>query len=107
MLEAARLQDVYEPVLEAVLEVQPAWHDDPEVASAWEAAEEAGLDLTKAREDMQSERINAILEKDMQDVKTIGVRGTPTFFVNGRQLTEFGPKPLLRLVQESLPDADQ
>ena len=107
MLEAARLQDVYEPVLEAVLEVQPAWHDDPEVASAWEAAEEAGLDLTKAREDMQSERINAILEKDMQDVKTIGVRGTPTFFVNGHQLTEFGPKPLHRLVQESLPDAEQ
>ncbi|MAB17739.1 MULTISPECIES: thioredoxin domain-containing protein [Pseudomonas] len=107
ILEAARLQDVYEPVLEAVLEVQPAWHDDPKVAKAWGAAEAAGLDLSQAREDMQSERISAILDQDMQDVKTIGVRGTPTFFVNGRQLTEFGPKPLLRLVQESLPDAQK
>jgi len=104
MLEAARLQNVYQPVLEAVLEVQPAWHDDPEVTRAWEAAEASGLDLARAREDMQSARIDDILEKDMQDVKTFGIRGTPTFFVNGRQLTEFGPEPLLRLVQESLPD---
>ncbi len=107
MLEAARLQNVYESVLEAVLEAQPAWHDDPEVASAWEAAEAAGLDLAQARADMQSDRINAILEKDMEDVKALSIRGTPSFFVNGRQLTEFGAKPLLRLVQESLPDSEQ
>lgn len=107
ILEAARLQNIYEPVLESVLEVQPAWHDDPEVAKAWEAAEEAGLDMVKAGEDMQSERITAILDKDMQDVKTIGIGGTPTFFVNGRQLPELGPEPLLRLVQESLPNAEQ
>jgi len=105
ILEAARLQNVYQPVLEAVLEVQPAWHDDPEVAKAWEAAEQAGLDTVKARETMQSERINAILAMDMQDVQAFGIRATPTFFVNGRQLTEFGAEPLLRLVQESLPSA--
>lgn len=105
LLEAARLQNIYQPVLEAVLEVQPAWHDDPQVTKAWEAAEAAGLGIAKAREDMHSTRIDAILEKDMQDVETIGIRGTPTFFVNGRELTEFGPEPLLRLVQESLPDA--
>lgn len=68
---------------------------------------EAGLDRVKAGEDMQSERITAILEKDVQDVKTIGISGTPTFFVNGRQLTELGTEPLLRLVQESLPNAEQ
>lgn len=105
MLEAARLQNLYQPVLEAVLEAQPAWHDDPQVASAWEAAEAAGLDVTSAREDMQSERINSVLETDMQDVKTMGVRGTPTFFVNGQQLTEFGAKPLLELVQAQLKKA--
>ncbi|MDX1695338.1 MAG: DsbA family protein, partial [Ketobacteraceae bacterium] len=73
---------------------------------AWEAAEASGLDIARAREDMQSARIDAILEKDMQDVKTIGIRGTPTFFVNGRRLTEFGPGPLLRLVQASLPESE-
>jgi protein-disulfide isomerase len=107
MLEAARLQNVYEPVLEAVLEVQPAWHDDPEVIRAWEAAEAAGLDLAQARADMQSDRIDAILEKDMEDVKAFSIRGTPSFFVNGRRLTEFGAKPLLRLVQESLRNSEQ
>jgi protein-disulfide isomerase len=107
ILEAARLQNLYEPVLEAVLEVQPAWHDDPEVAKAWEAAEASGLDIARAREDIQSERINAILERDMQDVQTFDIRATPTFFVNGRQLTKFGPEPLLRLVQESLSDTQK
>lgn len=107
MVEAARLQNIYQPVLEAVLEVLPAWHDDPEVLEAWAAAEEAGLDIEKAREDMQSGKISAILEQDMQDVKDFGIRSTPTFFVNGRQLTEFGPEPLLRLVQESLPDTSR
>lgn len=104
ILEAARLQNVYQPVLEAVLEAQPAWHDAPQVTKAWEAAEAAGLDIAKAREDIQSARIDAILEQDMQDVRAFGVQGTPTFFVNGRQLTEFGSEPLLRLVQKHLPD---
>jgi Co/Zn/Cd efflux system component len=36
-------------------------------------------------------------------VEAVGVRGTPTFFVNGRQMTQFGPEPLLQLVEESLP----
>ncbi len=105
LLEAARLQNIYEPVLEAVLEAQPAWHDDPQVTKAWEAAEAAGLDIAKAREDMHSARIDGILEKDMQDVEAVGIRGTPTFFVNGRQLTQFGPEPLLQLVEESLSKA--
>ncbi|MEX1214457.1 DsbA family protein [Saccharospirillum sp.] len=105
LLEAARIQNVYEPVLEAVLEAQPAWHDDPQVIGAWEAAEAAGLDVAKAREDMQSERISSVLQTDTQDVKAIGIRGTPTFFVNGLQLTEFGAEPLLRLVKTELEKA--
>lgn len=103
ILEAARLQNVFEPVLEAILEAQPSWHDDPKVAKAWLAAESAGLNIAKAREDMHSDIINATLDKDRQDAATMGVQRTPTFFVNGRELTEFGPGPLLRLVQESLP----
>jgi len=34
----------------------------------------------------------------MQDVKAVGVQGTPTFFVNGRPLDEFGLEPLRQLV---------
>ena len=92
-------------VLEAVLEAQPGWHDDPKVTQAWAAAERVGLNLEQARQDMHTPGVNAVLETDMQDVKAVGVRGTPTFFVNGRALSEFGPEPLRQLVSSEVAKA--
>ena len=50
ILEAARMQDKFEPVLDALLEQQPGWavHGSPEMDVAWEIAGAAGLDLEKA-----------------------------------------------------------
>lgn len=102
LLEASRKQNLYQQVLEAVLEAQPGWHDDPQVAKAWEAAQSAGLDLDRARSDMQSAGVDAALKVDRQDVKTIGVQGTPTFFVNGQSLNEFSPQALRQLVRDEV-----
>jgi protein-disulfide isomerase len=102
LLEAARMQGLYEPVLVAVLEAQPLWHDDAQAQKAWEAAAAVGLDVEKARATMNSPEIDAILAKDAADVKKVGIQGTPTFFVNGKLLTKFGPEPLLELVQSEL-----
>ena len=40
LLEAARRQELFEPVLEALLETQPAWaqHGNPQLEIAWQAA---------------------------------------------------------------------
>ena len=54
---------------------------------------------------MHTPSVNAVLETDMQDVKAVGIRGTPTFFVNGRALSEFGPEPLRRLVSSEVAKA--
>ncbi|HDZ56754.1 MAG TPA: disulfide bond formation protein DsbA [Pseudomonas xinjiangensis] len=105
ILESARAQGIYEPVLEAVLDAQPQWHDDPKILEAWKAAAEAGLDVEKAQEVMNSPEIDAILKKDAADVKTVGIQGTPTFFVNGKPLPKFGPQPLLELVQSEMEKA--
>jgi len=102
LLETARMQGLYEPVLAAVLEAQPLWHDDAQAQKAWEAAAAVGLDVEKARATMNSPEIDAILAKDAADVKKVGIQGTPTFFVNGKLLTKFGPEPLLELVQSEL-----
>ena len=51
--------------------------------------------------------VDAVLKTDMQDVKTVGIQGTPTFFVNGQPLTEFGPEPLRQLVLSELAKARQ
>lgn len=86
------------PVLEAVLAAQPQWHDDAQASAAWDAAAQAGLDVTKARADMMSSDITATIERDAVDAKTVGVSGTPTFFVNGKPLTNFGAQQLYDLI---------
>lgn len=98
ILETARNQGVYVPVLDAVMEAQPQWHDDSEVKAAWEAARLAGLDVEKARNEMNAPEINTIIQQDAADVKSVGINGTPTFYVNGQPLSQLGPQQLYDLV---------
>ena len=100
ILEAARLQGKFEPVLEAIFRDQPIWaaHSAPDLEKAWAAAQSAGLDVAKAREDAKSEAISRVLEQDIADMKAVDLKGTPTFFVNGKQLLSNGPRQLLELV---------
>lgn len=104
ILEAARLQDRFEPVLEALYEAQPVWanHGQPDLEAAWQAAAAAGLDVAQARGDADRPEIAATLKLDAEDVDAAGVRQTPTFFVNGKPLPSFGPDQLLDLVQSEI-----
>ncbi|MNF05103.1 hypothetical protein D3C80_2047610 [compost metagenome] len=54
---------------------------------------------------MRTPSVDAVLEVDMQDVKALGIRGTPTFFVNGHALDKFGPEPLSDLVRSEVAKA--
>ena len=101
ILETARLQGVFEPVLIALLETQPQWanHSGAKLDIAWEAAKIAGLDIEKARQDMNSDAINNVLTQDAADIETINVRQTPTFFVDGLPLLEFGAEQLTEMVR--------
>lgn len=102
LLEAARKQGVFGPVLEAVLESQPQWHDDAMASAAWEAAAQAGLDVEKARVQAMAPDITAAIERDAEDAQTLGVKGTPTFFVNGKPLQSFGAQPLYDLIRSEI-----
>lgn len=102
IIEAAHGQGLFAPVLEAVLEAQAEWQDDPQVQRAWEAAAVAGLDVEKARKVIMSPEIDAVLSTDMADVKTFGVRRTPTVFINGKPLAKLGAEPLQALVQSEI-----
>ncbi|MDP2985103.1 thioredoxin domain-containing protein [Hydrogenophaga sp.] len=104
LLEAARSQGKYQTVLEAVLAAQPAWadHGQPNIENAFKVAEQAGLDLTKARQDMEKPGMHALLQQDIEDLTALQVTKTPTFFVNGRSLPSFGPDQLATLVAEEV-----
>lgn len=104
ILETARMQNVFEPVLGSLFEQQPQWANDrsPQTALAWDAAATAGLDVAAARAAMNARHINNALRQDIADAQTLNVRGTPTFFVNERPLTNFGPQQLYDLVLSEL-----
>ena len=102
LLEAAKKQDKYLPVLEMVLAAQPMWadHGKPNLEVAYQAAEKAGLDIQRALIDAKSSEIDALLAQDIQDLTALEVTKTPTFFVNGRGLPSFGPEQLQALTPD-------
>ena len=99
-LEAARLQGVFVPVLEALLERQNLWasHGAPAAERVMMIAESVGLDVEAAESQIRMPDVVAVLNQDRSDVEAVGVRQTPTFFVNGRPLDPFGEAELRRLV---------
>jgi len=104
LLEASRSQGKYQTVLEAVLAAQPAWadHGQPNIGNAFKVVEQAGLDLTKARLDIEKPGMQAVLKQDIEDLTALQVTKTPTFFVKGRSLPSFGPDQLAPLVSEEV-----
>ena len=106
VLEAARLQgpEIYWKSLEALFEAQAAWadHHRPQVQRIWEFLDGTGLDIAKARQDMNDPRIAELLKQDASDVAALNVTKTPSFFVNGKPLKEFGPRHLSVLVDDEL-----
>ena len=61
-------------------------------------AASAGLDPEAAQAQLLAPQTTGVLNQDRADVEAVGVRGTPTFFVNGKPLDPFGEAELRRLV---------
>lgn len=103
ILEASRLQNKFEPVLERLLETQQQWAPHGRSpASVWSVLGGIGLDIDRARREVNMPDIVAVLNQDAADIKTLGVQQTPTFFVNGRRLEEFGEQQLRGLVESEM-----
>lgn len=104
ILEAAREQGRFESVLDALLQAQPIWasHDQPAPERAWEFAKAAGLDLDRARAFAATGAVEKLLAQDVADLQSVGVRATPTFFVNGRPLPQPDPAVLHQMVESEV-----
>lgn len=107
MLEAAKLQGKFWETLDAVFAAQDQWainhRAHPELV--WNFIANVGLNLEKLKSDMHSPAVDAIVRQDIQDARTVGVRATPEFFVNGRAMPSFGYEQLRGLVTEELKKA--
>ena len=62
------------------------------------------IDQERLASDMNSEKVNRVIMKDIEDALTMGVKATPEFFVNGQALPSWGFEQLSRLVEETVAD---
>lgn len=97
ILEVARMQNKFEQVLDAILEKQPTWalHDGPQMDVAWRVAGAVGLDLKKSETERLFPGITGVLNQDAADVEALGIRQTPTFFLNGKRLENVSAESLI------------
>lgn len=108
IIEAARKQGLFLPVLEALLAGQPAWAVDgaPNLQQAWMIAATAGLDVAKAQADARGDDIAGVLKQDIADMEAFAINQTPTFFINGQELVDFGPQQLADAVAAAVAAVD-
>jgi len=104
LLEAARKQGKYNETLDVIFKYQPKWaqHNNPKPQLLWDFLVEANLDMVKLREDFDSNYIDGMLSLDRADATKLKVRGTPTFFVNGKELKRLSYQSLLDLVESEI-----
>ena len=107
VLEASREQGKYWETLEALLSSQRQWTQNHTVLQdrILPAIEGVGLDMDKLAEDMNRMDVLVRMERDQEDAKTVQVRATPEYYVNGRPLPRFGRDQLAALVREELAKA--
>ncbi|MCF6178056.1 MAG: DsbA family protein [Geopsychrobacter sp.] len=67
-----------------------------------ELAAQTGLDMEQLKKDRVDPQLSAQIAQDIEEGTNIGVRGTPTIFVNGRLLAERSLSGFSRLIEEEL-----
>lgn len=65
-------------------------------------AGELNLDMDKFRSDMNLPKIEQIIDRDIQEGRRIGVKGTPTLFINGKRAILRSTDDLIRAINSEL-----
>lgn len=104
ILEAAKKQGKYWETLDVMFKSQSYWtsHHVAQPEKIWQFLPKAGLNVDQIKKDMNDPAIEKIIEQDLADAKTLTVRKTPGFFVNGKPLMTFGRQQLYELIQSEI-----
>lgn len=87
--EAASNQGKFWEMHDLLYENQNTWKDSINTNRDFEAyASQLGLDITKFKFDFASSATNSIIQADIGTGQDLKVTGTPTFFLDGKQLED-------------------
>jgi formate-nitrite transporter family protein len=85
--EAARMQNRFWEMHDLLYENQALWKDDINPKSIFEKfAGDLGLDTARFSRDMDDKQVKLRIEADQSAAAELGVEGTPTVLIDGRQL---------------------
>lgn len=103
-LEEAKEHGKFDEALDLLFDKQPEWGDHhapkPELIATLVAS--VGVPKEKLERAALEEKHGAKIRQDETDGKAVGIRGTPSFFVNGVQLPELGEQPLRDAIEAAL-----
>jgi len=104
ILVATDAQKLLLPVTSRVLSSQESWasHINPKPELIWSLLRGTGLDIPRAQAYVSSANVQAVIDQNLMDAKTLQMTKTPGFFVNGKLLENFGYDQLKTLVQQAL-----
>ena len=103
--EAAGLQGKFWEMHDTIYENQKAWHEAFDARPIFEEyATKIGLDLEQFRRDLNSEIVERRIFLDGKRAHALGVQGTPTVFLNGREIPfeSLAPDKLKALINSEL-----
>ncbi|MDO9377418.1 MAG: thioredoxin domain-containing protein [Nocardioidaceae bacterium] len=105
-VEAAAQQDALEPMYQRMYQTQAQWGErqDSQAALFRTFADDLGLDLDRYDADVASTTTRERVARDYEDGLALGVSGTPTFFLDGRQLRPSTPEDFTAAIDAALAD---
>ncbi len=65
-------------------------------------ARDLGVDMDRFQKDRSSKELFALINRDIQEGIRIGVRGTPTIFINGKRLEQRSLEGFSAVIDEAL-----
>jgi protein-disulfide isomerase len=85
--ESARMQNRFWEMHDLLYENQNLWSDDVNPRTIFlKWAADLGMDTTLFARDLDSKQVKLRIEADQEAAAELGINGTPTVLVNGRQL---------------------
>lgn len=103
--EAAGLQGKFWEMHDLLFENQKVWHKEFDARPTFEGyAKTIGLDLERFKRDISSEIVERRIFLDGKRAHALGVKGTPTVFLNGREVPfeSLAPEKLRVLINVEL-----
>jgi protein-disulfide isomerase len=102
--EAAAKQGKFWEMYDLLFQNQQAWSTQSDATGTFEQyAGQLGLDVEKYKQDAASAEVNDIINADIAEFKKTGAQmSTPTFFLNGEQITPSGLEEFTKLIDEAI-----